>query len=721
MNRPLTWFLLSIACLVVLPARARAQDDEPKVGLVLSGGGAKALAHIGVLEVLEELGIPIDMIAGNSMGAFVGALYALGYTEPMLEDIALTTDWAALSTDAIPRRRLRPEDKLRADRALVALPLRGATPALPANAAAGHDLFRLLARLTWPARNIRDFRQLPIPFAAVATDIETGEAVPLMRGRLPDALRASMSVPGVLSPVEIEGRALVDGLLVQNLPAREAQTLGADFLVCSDVSAPLHPRDSLDTIIEVLNQVISFRGAASLRRERERCDVLISPDITGLTGIAFDRADEAIARGRRAARAASAELRALSRDGGPRSRPSAVRTDSTWLVDVAFTGLGTRRRHTLLKALDLHLPLWVNANTLSAAIDRLRISGSFRAVTYRLDEASAGTGTVLTVRLEGSTPDAMAFGVRYESRYKASLLASLVFRDLSGFGATTDIDLRLGRHLALIGRHRRRFGPSHAFAVSAEAGWSRVPLEVFEAGRPRISADLDLWNLTLFGGVGIGTAGLVGVEGRTEWARPLAGGVTGTDPNDHYATISAVLDIDTRDRTAFPSSGVVISGRYAWTRGVFGSTTTFAQQTVNARAHVPLTQRLTFTTELWLGASSTDPPVQYEFTLGGPNRYYALPHHQVPFYGVEPQELRGSHLEVGAAELQYEVAPDIFAVAAWTTGEVSDELTLDLASFEHGFALTAGTRVWDGTLAATIGFSTVHHDPDLSVNVGLPF
>src|SRR5437868_12108829 len=228
--------MLTLSLPLLLPVAGHAQT--PKIGIALSGGAARGLAHIGVLKVLERAGIPVDVITGTSMGSVVGGLYAVGYSAAQLDTIVRAQDWFRLLSDPVDRRDLPIGRKVAADRLLLALPIYQGGVHLPRGVVPGQRIWELLTRLTWSAHGVRDFRALPIPFAAVATDLETSRAVVLDHGFLPDAIRASMALPSVFSPVDLGATAVIDGGVVRNLPAQDARALGADVLICSDVTDP---------------------------------------------------------------------------------------------------------------------------------------------------------------------------------------------------------------------------------------------------------------------------------------------------------------------------------------------------------------------------------------------------------------------------------------------------------------------------------------------------
>ncbi len=302
------------------PPASRADADtptRPRICLVLSGGGARGMAHIGVLKVLEELRIPIDCIAGTSVGAIVGGLYASGMTAQQIDATMRSLDWQEAFRDTPPRQDLAFRRKQDDRNFLVQLPLglKHGKILLPKGFIQGQKLQETLRQLTLPFNNSTEFDLLPTPFRAVATDLETGNAVLLERGDLAIAMRASMSAPGVFAPVELNGRLLVDGGLAENLPVNVARSMHADVLIVSDVSFPLQPRASLDSALSISNQMLAIMLHKDTDRQRaslgER-DVLIMPNLGSVTATDFSVPGNVIAGGEAAARDAVARLSAYS-------------------------------------------------------------------------------------------------------------------------------------------------------------------------------------------------------------------------------------------------------------------------------------------------------------------------------------------------------------------------------------------------------------------------
>lgn len=318
MRRLLLCLLLTATALTVWAA----EPAPPKIGLVLSGGAARGLAHIGVLKALEEQGVRIDAIAGTSMGAVVGGLYASGYSVQELETLATTLDWQQALSDAPPRRNV-PFRRKQDDRDFLVkqkLSFRDdGSLGLPLGVIQGQNLALLLESKLAHTADTRDFDKLPIPFRAVATDIASGEKVVFRRGHLPQVIRASMSIPAVFAPVELEGRLLVDGGMVDNIPLDVAREMGVDLAIVVDIGTPLRDRKQLATVVDVLNQSITLmtrRNSEEQLANLHRDDILIQPQLAAFGVTDFGRAQDMIDAGYRATRLLGTRLAVLRQPDG---------------------------------------------------------------------------------------------------------------------------------------------------------------------------------------------------------------------------------------------------------------------------------------------------------------------------------------------------------------------------------------------------------------------
>ena len=300
-----------------LPAEEPPPPQRPKVVLVLSGGGARGAAHVGVIRVLEEYHVPVDLIVGTSMGSIVGGLYASGWSIEEIEQKMTTIDWSGVFVDRLPREDRTYRRKTDDARFLIPVKMRFKNwkPYLPPAVLGGQSMELLFKGLEIDATGERDFDKFPIPYRAVASNFATGDCVVLDHGSLSDAMRASMSLPGLFPPVEIDGHPLADGGMAANFPVRVAKGLGADVVIGVDISTPLRGKADLGNILTRLDQVTGLltnkNKAEDMAAVTDR-DVIMVPELGEITAGDFDRAPEAIEAGAEAARGQEARLRALS-------------------------------------------------------------------------------------------------------------------------------------------------------------------------------------------------------------------------------------------------------------------------------------------------------------------------------------------------------------------------------------------------------------------------
>jgi NTE family protein len=445
--------------LILLVPLAGYAETQPRTGLVLSGGAARGLAHIGVLKALEEQRVQVDAIAGTSMGAVIGGLYAAGYSVDELEKLALELDWQQVLSDDPPREDI-PFRRKQDDRDFLVkrkLSFRDdGSLGLPLGVIQGQNLSLLLERLLVHASDTRDFDRLPIPFRAVATDIANDKKVIFRSGHLPQAIRASMSIPAVFAPVELDGRLLVDGGMVDNIPMDVARDMGVDRLIVVDIGTPLLPREQLLTVVDVLNQsttMMTRRNSeaqlATLRPE----DLLVQPMLAGFGATDFARAEQLIDAGYRAADALGARLAtmrsesggnlslSLARSAEPRNPLiSAVRIDNDSKVSDAVVRRHIRQQTG--KRLDLQ--------GLQKDMGTLYGLDYFEQVEYRVVHDKLGNTLVITTREKRSGTDYLRLGINLSDDFRGdsafNIGASFRKNGINQLGAEWLTRLQLGDH-----------------------------------------------------------------------------------------------------------------------------------------------------------------------------------------------------------------------------------------------------------------------------------
>ena len=470
-----------LAILLLCSAAVAAADSAPRVGLVLSGGGARGAAHIGVLKVLEEQRIPVHAIAGTSMGAVVGGLYASGLSAAEIATLIDSEEWRAGFTEPAPRDRLSFRRKSEDQNFLVKFPLgiKSGSFRLPKALVSGQRVSQVLRRVTFPVARLDAFDQLPIPFRAVATDLETGDPVVLSGGDLVDAMRASLAAPGVFAPVEIDGRLLVDGGLANNLPVDVAQAMGVDVLIVVDVGFPLRKRDTLDSVTTISNQMLSIlirRGSDMQRARLGASDILISPDLGEASSFDFAIIPQATDLGESAARAALSRLSTLAStadryDAGVAAR-AAARQQTPQIASVRVAESAVRYQRLIegrFAAADL------DVNGIDAAVSTLFGRGNFESVDYRV-RGEAGDTLEVAARRNSWGPNYVRFGLSLQddfngnSNYNAA--ARFVLADIGPLAAEWVWDAQVGVEPRIATEAHIPFGD--------EARWFWMPQARFE-------------------------------------------------------------------------------------------------------------------------------------------------------------------------------------------------------------------------------------------------
>jgi NTE family protein len=451
------------ACWQLAAAAAPAPDAlvRPRICLVLSGGGARGMAHIGVLKVLEELKVPIDCIAGTSMGAVVGGLYASGMTALQIDATMRSLDWQEAFRDTPPRRDLAFRRKQDDRNFLVRLPLgvKHGQILLPKGFIQGQKLQETLRQLTLPFSNDANFDSLPTPFRAVATDLVTGGAVLMDKGDLAIAMRASISAPGVFAPVESQGRLLVDGGIAENLPIDVARAMHADILIVSDVSYPLQPREALNSALTISNQMLAILVRKDTDRQRATlgsADILISPDLGTASSTDFAAAPGTIAAGENAARSLLARLDNL-RVGDAAYREYLARRAARepGLPPIKFVRVdqdSKRYEKTIVAEMQPLVGKPLDPAEVGARITELYGLGNFESIDYSLVDQDQGgedeSGLEIRARRKSWGPNYVRFGLSLDddfqgnSRYNAA--ARFIMTELNTLGAELLTDVQIG-------------------------------------------------------------------------------------------------------------------------------------------------------------------------------------------------------------------------------------------------------------------------------------
>lgn len=650
-------------------------SQEKKVGLALSGGGAKGFAHIGVLKVLEEIKFPIDYISGVSMGSIVGGLYSIGYNVRDLEKIAGTVDWENIFVDFANRRELITEEKINYDRYLAELPIIDWDIKIPTGLIRGQKITELLNHYTWFTDEIKYFRRFNIPFSCVATNLKDGKAVRITFGKLSEAMRASMSIPTVFTPIVTDDYILVDGFLSRNLPAIDAKEMGADIIIGVDVGEEILKKDNVESFMDVINRTISYQGAYADLEQRKLCNLVITPDLHNFSSGSFDSALELIKKGEEAARKMIPKLLEIkknilsNRDRKFKGRMEAP--DSLMISDIIIEGNNKISDSFIYSQGGIYSSGFHKVSEIEEAVDRLYSSDYFKKVTFRI--IKKGRKNILAFYVDEKNEDLFRFGMNFNSIDKTSLLLNGKIKNIWGSDSKLVTDFKLSSNWKLNIDYTIPLGIMDFAGLRLSFSASKDYLDLYNEDQHSMRFNnyqnsFEIYSGTFYSKVIDWGFGLKFEEQDYELKiGEIPDEIDDQINNESFLQLFSSLYLDTFDKTNFPTSGTKLNIRgeyiYALSDVPYHNDAKFRLYGDWQNA-IPLSDKLTLNLRSQLGYSTlSGEEYYYVFSLGGIEN----------FPGLERGELYGTqylNLHLGG---QYELFPNRFISLKWNIGKAATE------------------------------------------------
>jgi NTE family protein len=569
-----------------------------------------------------------------------------------------------------------------------------------------------------------DFARFPIPFAAVATDIATGEAVVLTKGDLADAVRASVSLPFVFTPITIDGRLLVDGGLVRNFPAEDAGRMGADVVIGVDIGAPQLRQEEIRNFLQVITQALFFADEADRRIQRALCDILILPDITGVSLLDFENPQEMIRRGEDAARAFRPRLDSLARlQGGAPKRPTLSVPSHLVLDTIVVAEAKPYSRRVVTAELGLPLRTPVSAEAIDRAVDRIAALGTYRTVSYRVHR---GMGDTLVIRPREGHGGVLQAGLRYDTHDQASVLFNGTWNNVLGELSTGTVDLRLGEQEIFEASVISPLWFSAGLGGRASLGLRYNDLIGTIPGTSSREITTRSASLTLSAGSFYTRSLLIATSARMEIAGTTFQLTPDSSRSDRYIALAILTAFDNTDRPLLPRSGVTLFA------GIDGAPPTLSYQGEFARifgwlrGSVPLSRRFFFSAELFAGMGLGEGlPPQYLYRLGGLRTPVMLPYERfirLSVLGFQTHELIGRQAVALHAAVHLEPSPNLVFSLRCSAAMADYDKEFDPFGKEYssGIGLT-GTYL---TPVGPVGFTLMsgsEHDLLTFVTLGVEF
>lgn len=695
--------LVLLLGLIVNTSVFAQKKEEPKVGLVLSGGGAKGFAHIGVLKVIDSLGIEVDYIAGTSMGAVIGSLYSTGYSGKQLEAFFNSQDFNVLINDEFERSSKTFYERENAEKYAISLPFENLKISLPSALSRGQNVYNLLYQLMLPVKEIDDFSQLPIPFFCVATDIETGESIIMDKGSLAEAVTASGALPSLFEPVVIDDQILIDGGVTNNFPVEELRARGMDIIIGVDVQDALKDRESLKSAPEILLQINNFRTINAMKNKAPLTDIYIKPDITDFSVISFDEGRDIIENGELAAKAKLNELiEVRDNQDNFNQRSQIIPLDSLRIASVSINGMDRFTRSYVIGKLKFKGEEKISYSKFKKGINNLIATNNFDTFRYQLKSTENDSTFKLVGNIkESDNTTFLKLGVHYDGLYKSAALANITKQRLLFKNDLASLDFILGDN----SRYNFDYFIDKGFYISIGL---KSRFNHFSKGvNPGFALDNDSPLLESLNKIDVDLNDFTNqiylqTIFRKDFALRLGGEykrlkITSetlleedqddeiTFENSDYLSLYGNLVFDDYDNPYFPKSGFYFNGDFHWYLGASGFNKNFEPFSIT-KADIgyafSFSNNVAFKVETQggfkLGDDSTN---SLNFALGGYGRNFI--NNIYSFYGYDYFEITGDSFVKAIFTLDYELFNNHHLLLAANYGNVENRL------FETGNWLSA--------------------------------
>lgn len=710
---------------------APCQVPYPKVAVVLSGGGAKGFAHIGVLKVLEEEGIPIDIIVGTSIGSLIGGFYSIGYRADEIHEIIEKQDWEAILSDGVPRLYLSENDKELRQRYLFSLPYGDNKKlSLPLGVIKGQNVMNLFCGLAGNVPVDADFTKLPISFACVAANLETGEEVVMKNGFLPSAMFSSMAIPGVFGPSQRDGMILVDGGIVNNFPTDVAKEMGADIIIGVDIRGGFYTRKEIKSMGEIVGQMVNFLGMEKGAANSGLCDLTIRPDITGYSVSSFtgEAADTLVLRGEEAAGLVRDQLRELKEKYQlrPREKSREFIAPEKWEIDdVNLTGAKQINEAFLLKRLNLPVPGNYSYEEIKNAIDRIYGYGGFEKIYFTLNDHTNG-GKTLELIITTEKEFSMNIGFKVNTTDAAALLLNVTRKNYSNtFGllsATAELSANPG--FSMMAETNKNDFPT----AGAEIRGKYQNYNIYEKGTKLVNADLFYASGAIYLYQSFLRRYNFGLGLQEEYFSGDAFIKSNSFPDvsaakvDRFNTnVYSYFSLDNMDDFYFPSKGTNLYAE-------FSLDADFKDEKVNSalllkmKNVIPLSHNTALLLDVYGRAMFNPGYLMAKATLIGGDSYSQYFSYHLPFYGLPPVIVADRYSTIGLLGLRLKLSKSQYISFLFNMLQQGNSPTDWIeANPGYGGGIKYSMKTMIGPVDIGIGYSDLSEEPAFSANLGYWF
>jgi len=733
-----------ICVFAILYANAQNPSDtitachRPKVGVVLCGGGAKGFSQIRILKALDEAGVPVDYIGGTSIGSIIGSLYAVGYDPDVMEELVRKQDWNAVIYDKIPRIYVPVEQKMYERHYLATFPITQGKIKVKSSLVDGVYVNLLMSKLMLPACDIHDFKNLPVPFFCVATDVEHATQYEMNRGILSRSVRASMSIPFLFRPVNIDDKILVDGGMVNNFPVRNMQKKGVDIIIGIDLEDESVPAEQIDNSFGLLSSLLNLSSLEESRYAKSHCDIYIKPNLHGRGTMSFNDFDSILQFGQDAADEFFPQLKRLadSMQGIQPfviERPHVQPIDSLNIVDIHVDGISGRHEANVVRAFSKTFPAKMSVNDIEEVIVRLRASGYYENLWYEV--SNVADGSTLTLHCDEIGDLSVAFAIHYDTDYGIGTLANLTLKNVLGGinRSTLSLDLNIAEKPYLKVRFSKHQGKFLRFGT--EIGVYSMNMNQYADRQITNSYSIQDNRLDIFAQIVPSLTQQIrfGVVADYVHMHDLVGNKGLVNDYHFYSYLYLNYFFGNEDVPNFTRRGwrVNLTGKCVLFEGINNGGTLSSmgwQSSVimhgNIVKSIPVSRKNSLRLGLEAGykIGTDDVPVFYKFFVGGQSKMQYFDN-IINYTGLEFIDKIVDHIMIGKLAWQWNFYKILYSVVSFDFGYMTENCGdwFDSNNFIAGGGLTLGVDTMIGPVEVSLMGSNINSRPVGFINVGFWF
>ena len=745
--------LITIAAILftfLVNAQNLAVKKEVKVGLVLSGGGAKGMAHIGALKIIEEAGVHVDYVSGTSMGAIVGALYASGYSATELDSIFRNIDFGSFIQDNLPRSAKTFYEKEDSERYILTLPFNKFKISVPAAYSGGQNIYNELVRLLYHVKDVNDFKKLPKPFVCIATNVETGEEVILDKGYLPEAIMASGTLPSIFEPTRIGDKTLIDGGIVNNYPIDQVKKLGADVVIGVDVQHGLSSKEELLSATEILSQINNFRVATDMLKKSEETTIYIKPKIGEYSVLDFNEGEAIIKTGESAAIKKYSELKTIAFNQNHIKKPISKTTikDTLIISRLIIDGSNNYSRGYVKGKLRFPMGKEITFLDLQKGILNLSATGNFHTNRYKLLENGIGEDLILNLE-ENKTKTFIRLGAHYDDLYKSAAIINLTKKNFLTKDDVASFDFILGDNVRYNMQYYIDKGSYWSFGFN-----SRFNTFEEEIDFSLINENYDIPDIANVNRINLDVTDLtnqiyvqtvlkdelaftLGIEHKfIQYSSRTLASVDGTANSkdrrtffekSNFLSAYSQLTYDTYDNKYFPKKGVYFNGNfhfYPWSSDYNNNFKEFSISKAKVGVAIPIMKNIALNIETEGGFKlGTSKVSTFDFVLGGFGA--STINSFTSFIGYDFLSLPGNSFVKAYAKLDYEFAAKNHFMFACNYSNVEDDIFRTGEWFTapnfSGYGIGYGLDSFVGPIQLLYSWSPEIKKSNLFISVGYWF